>query len=290
MFTISCGNKMVRLSFALFLLLNNSVQDPSYSTETICGELFNEAGVPAPRVTNARLWLNGRDLGFYVVVEGFTKEFLSRYFKHTKGNFYDGGFLKDVTDILDKEDGDNSDESDLRALAAAAQEREPKKRWERLQQTLDVDRFISFMAMDVLVWDWDGYVMNRNNYRVYHNPSGDRMVFMPHGMDQMFWEPRGPLRPHFGGLVADAVIQTPEGSRLYRARMEELFQEVFRLEAMTNRLHQLYLRNRPAVSELGPDRLADYDGAVKTVEDRIVQRWHGVKEQLGSAPNPPDKR
>src|SRR5687768_14700595 len=31
--------------------LNNSVQDPSYMTELICGELFRAAGVPATRVT-----------------------------------------------------------------------------------------------------------------------------------------------------------------------------------------------------------------------------------------------
>src|SRR5947208_1017473 len=76
--------------------LNNSVQDPSFSTEYICGDMFHAAGVPAPRVTNARVWLNGRDLGFYVLIEGFTRDFLGRYFKATEGNLYDGGFLKDV--------------------------------------------------------------------------------------------------------------------------------------------------------------------------------------------------
>jgi hypothetical protein len=30
--------------------LNNSVQDPTFMTELICGELFRQAGVPAPRV------------------------------------------------------------------------------------------------------------------------------------------------------------------------------------------------------------------------------------------------
>src|SRR5439155_15944681 len=148
--------------------LNNSVQDPSISTEYIFGALFDAAGVPAPRVTHARVRVNGRDLGFYVLIEGFTRDFLGRYFDHTKGNLYDGGFLKDVTDTLDKESGDgNKDQSDLRGLASAAQEPDPSKRWERLGKTPDLARFMSFMALEVLVWDWDGYVMNRNNYRIY---------------------------------------------------------------------------------------------------------------------------
>ncbi len=76
------------------LHLNNSVQDPSYMTELICGELFLAAGVPAARASHARVELNGRDLGLYVVKEGFDKKFLKRHFKDVNGNLYDGGFLR----------------------------------------------------------------------------------------------------------------------------------------------------------------------------------------------------
>jgi hypothetical protein len=267
--------------------LNNSVQDPSFSTEDICGGMFHAAGVPAPRVANARVWLNGRDLGFYVLVEGFNRDFLGRYFKHTEGNLYDGGFLKDVTDTLEKESGnDNKDESDLKALASASREPDLVKRWQRLNKTLDVNRFISFIAMEVLVWDWDGYPMNRNNYRIYHDPANGKLVFIPHGMDQMFWEAGGPIHPNFGGLVASAIVQTPEGSRLYRQRLGELFQDVYRLDVLTNHVGQLYARNRPAVAETGPDAVKDYDNAVEQVRDRIVQRWIGVSNQLKAEPTP----
>ena len=74
--------------------LNNSVQDGSYMTELICGELFRAAGVPAARTTHARVGLNGRDLGLYVLKEGFNKTFLRRYFSDPNGNLYDGGFHK----------------------------------------------------------------------------------------------------------------------------------------------------------------------------------------------------
>ncbi len=87
--------------------LNNSVQDRSYLTENICGELYRRAGVPAPRVTYATLDLNGRARGLYVVKEGFTKEMLGIYFKNPDGNLYDGGFLREITDQLERDlDGD----------------------------------------------------------------------------------------------------------------------------------------------------------------------------------------
>jgi spore coat protein H len=268
--------------------LNNSVQDPSYSTEDICGRMFDAAGVPAPRVTNARVWLNNKDLGFFVVVEGFTRDFLGRYFKNTSGNLYDGGFLREITETLEKESGDETnDQSDLKALAAAASQRDPAKRWQALQEVLDVDRFITYMAMDILMWDWDGYIMKNNNYRVYHDPTSGKMVFLPHGMDQMFWESQGPIfEGVFGGLVARAVIETPQGNRLYRQRLHKLFADIYKLESVTNRFDQLYARNKPAIAELRSSELSNYESAVAEVRSRIIERWHGVKQQLDHEPVP----
>src|SRR5688572_6147107 len=95
------------------LHLNNSVQDPSYLTELICGELFVAAGVPAARTTHARVELNGRDLGLYVLKEGFDKVFLKKPDRNPKGNLYDGGFLQEITDNLEKDSGDGAkDRSD----------------------------------------------------------------------------------------------------------------------------------------------------------------------------------
>src|SRR5881396_1347716 len=62
--------------------LNNSVQDPTYLCELIGRELFQSAGVPTARASHARVELNGRDLGLFVLTEGFDKTFLTRHFKN----------------------------------------------------------------------------------------------------------------------------------------------------------------------------------------------------------------
>lgn len=49
--------------------LNNSVQDPACLHEALAREVFNAAGVPTPRASHATVALNGRNLGFYVLVE-----------------------------------------------------------------------------------------------------------------------------------------------------------------------------------------------------------------------------
>jgi spore coat protein H len=267
--------------------LNNSVQDPSYSTENICGAMFEAAGVPAPRVTNARVWLNGRDLGYYVVVEGFAKEFLQRHFKNVKGNLYDGGFCKDIDQHLEKDQGDDiKEQPDIDALVGAAREPDLAKRWERMNRVLDVNRFASFIAMDILAWDWDGYPLKPNNYRVYHDPVSDKLVFFPHGMDQMFWDAEGPIRPWFNGLVASALVQTPQGSRLYHDRIRELFQNAYQLEVITNRLARIHARNREAIAEVGSESLHYYDRAARDVREKIINRWAGVKHLIATEPAP----
>ena len=100
----------------------------------------------------------------------------------------------------------------------------------------------------------------------------------------MFWDADGPLRPNFEGLVARAIVETPEGSRRYRQRMGELFERVYRLETLTNRVEQLYRRNRPVVAELGRDAVRNYDYAVADLRERIVNRWSGIQRQLAAEP------
>jgi hypothetical protein len=267
------------------LSLNNSVQDGSYMTEAICSELFLAAGVPTTRTTHARVWLNGRDLGFYVLKEGFDKAFLRRHFTNVKGNLYDGGFLHDITEAIERTsgDGDVRGRADLKALAAAAREPDHRVRLERLRQVLDLDRFLSFAALEMLTWHWDGYVLKKNNYRVYHDPDVDKLVFFPHGMDQMFWDPNGVVVPrstHAEGLVARAVLETSEGQKLYRERVASLLTNVFTVERLTNHLNRLQARIRPVIESISRGDARNHDNEVNKLRNQMIQRTRVASAKL----------
>jgi hypothetical protein len=270
--------------------LNNSLQDQSQSTYCITSMMFNDAGIPAARVTNARFWLNGRDLGMYVLVEGFTKDFLKRHFNDSKGNFYDGGFLQDINQELERDSGEGEDtRADLKRLLEVSRLPDRTQRWAELQKILDTDRFVDFMVLENFTYDWDGYMAKANNYRIYHDPKTDKMVFIPHGMDQMFWDTQASIwRPETDSIVARAVIETPEGAKLYRERLRPVFAKAFRLEAITNRLDQLTKRNREGAAEVGRRRLNDWEGAVADTRRRIVERWNSIDSQLENEPKPMD--
>lgn len=266
--------------------LNNSVQDGSYLCENICGELYRKAGVPTPRVTYATVELNGRKRGLYVVKEGFTKELLGIYFKRKDGNLYDGGFLREIDQQLERDldgEGDVRDWSDLKALAQAAKVPDPVERFDELGKVLDIDRFLSFASLQIMTWDWDGYVMNRNNYRVYHDRDTGKMVFFPHGMDQMFWEPVHqpiPVPNRFNSLLGRAFIETPQGKRLYKQRFGQVFTNIFRIETLTNRVNELEALLTPYV-----DNTNDYRNQVANIRNKIVAQHANFTRRL-SEPEP----
>ncbi len=135
--------------------LNNSVQDDSYYSEWLCAHICRQLRLPAPRITFAHVWLNDRDLGLYVLKEGFDKRFLARHFRESGGGFYDGGFLQDIDVDLEKDSGQPKDDlSDLHALRAACMQADLPTQRSALEQTLDVDAFLTFMAFETMACHW----------------------------------------------------------------------------------------------------------------------------------------
>jgi len=253
------------------LHLNNSVQDESRVSEYLGSGLFRAAGVPTPRVAWATVQINDRALGLYVLKEAFETEFLRLFFGSEQGNLYDGGFLQDIDRDLELESGNGPDDrSDLKALLAAVQERSLAKRWDRLQAVLDVDRFATFAALSVMTADWDGYPLNRNNYRIYFRPGDGRAVFMPHGMDQLFQRSHMELDSGWSGCVAWALFDTPQGRELYEGRCRQLFTNVFRLEYLTNTISSATTLIRPVDPQTA--RAAEWFADQVTTRHRVLRR------------------
>jgi hypothetical protein len=252
---------------------NNTAEDPTFMNEVVSGELCRQSGLPAARSTYGTLTLNGRELGLYIVKEGLTKEFLAQYFRDTSGALYDGGFQRDITHPWEEIGGAGPvDQADRLALLAAAREPDLARRWERLQQVLDTDRFITLLAWTTITWNWDGYPMARNNYRVYHDPETDKLVFFPHGLDQMFWNAQGPIYPHLGGLLAVAMMQIPEVRGAYRARLSALTTSVFDPERLGRRIDELTTLITPYWPE-APDQAT-------RLKQQITERAESIADQL----------
>lgn len=266
--------------------LNNSVQDNTYLNERICSELFLAAKVPAARVTHARVWLNNRDLGLYVLKEGFDTTLLKRHFADPKGNLYDGGFLQEIDVKLEKDTGDGPDDhSDLAALVQACRNPKPEERWPQIAERLNVDQFLTFMALEILTCHWDGYCRNRNNYRVYFDPISKQAHFLPHGMDQMFNDAGASIQDRGGALVPQSVLQNPDWYATYRQRIREL-QPLFSPDKLLKQVDEAAYRLRPVLMKMHPDRAREHADRVRELKARLTARVNSMREQIRAEPVP----
>lgn len=263
------------------LHLDNSVQDDSYLHEALCAELFEAAGLVAPRVTHARVWLDGRDLGVYVLKEGVDRRFLARHFPKARGNLYDGGFCQDVDEELEKDAGKGPDDrSDLAALVAACREPDLLVRATRVPAVLDVERFLTFTALERMTNHWDGYSTNRNNYRLYFEPPSGRAVFLPHGMDQMFGDPEASVLDAPVALVASAVLEVPVWRKAYRARLVTLLPLFDAKTSLVPRVRRIAARLAPVIAAISADAAAAHAELVRDLEERLVAREKSLREQV----------
>ena len=130
--------------------------------------------------------LNGRELGLYVLTEGFDKAFPRAPLRTHGWQPLRRRLLQDITSGLQRVTGKNpQSDAAVERLIRAAHEPNPRNGFAPCQAVLDLDRFLSMLAIETMLSHSDSYSMNRNNYRLYHDPATDTIMFMPHGMDRV---------------------------------------------------------------------------------------------------------
>ena len=270
------------------LHLNNSVQDASRLDEILASEMYLQSGLPTPRATRALVSLNGRYLGIYVLKGGWDKAFLKQHFGSSKGNFYDSGFLKDLDTNLERDSGEGApDWSDLIALRESLAVPDPAERLQRVSRHLDIDRIATLGALQILLDDWDGYLRNRNNYRVYHVPASDRLVLMPHGMDQLWRSPRGSFSPPLSSLLGQRLFSIPAMADRLTHRMRELTNTVFRPQFVDGVFSNAQSRLRERLVLEGREaELPPVQRAVDSTLQRTRQRMAAFVGQRYQPPQP----
>ncbi len=218
------------------LTLNNAQQDPSMINTCLSYHLFASAGLPAPRCNFATVRVNGEDLGLYVQVESIKTSFLERNFTDPTGNLYEGtisDFRPQWRGTFEKKTNeDQRNWSDIDTVVDALQDPSPAG-LEALSEIIDIDRFYTFWALEVLVGHWDGYAGNRNNFYFYREPDS-RFIFVPWGTDQVFTtidspfdQFRSPPSVAAHGAIAHRLYRDDATRAVYVARLKKLLDTVW---------------------------------------------------------------
>jgi spore coat protein H len=178
------------------ILLNGSLQDPSFMREKLGAEVHARAGLPTARIAHAQVTFNGEDRGIYVVVEAIDADFLRLRFGegNEEGNLYEGPCCGDfAVDAdyrqnklqLDDEKKDDRTRDDIESLAKVIVNATDATLASDVDKLLDLDQFMKVYALEAMTLHWDGFAFGQNNYYLYNNPVDSRFVFFPHGMDRI---------------------------------------------------------------------------------------------------------
>lgn len=185
------------------LSLNNEVVDCSYMREPIAYRVFEEMGVPTPRVGFTNVSVNGAPYGLYVMLEAQDDQWLDDNYEDSSGNLYDGKYIYEtfawgydytlldfhysLAGMFQLEEGTPVKNADIFNVTQVIQSNAGSNYYDALQTVVDVTNFHPYIATEQWVGHLDGYSLNTNNYRVYFNPTDGLMSFLPWDFDYAFY-------------------------------------------------------------------------------------------------------
>lgn len=155
------------------LNLNNNYGDASYMREYISYRIMGEMGIPVPATSYTHITINGEERGLYLAVEPIDEVFLERTFGDSTGDLYKpdgtgadlvyrGDDMSEYPGLVLKTNEETSDGSAILDLMKALES------GEGLEDVLDVDEVLRYLAANVALANYDSYLGNTtHNYYLY---------------------------------------------------------------------------------------------------------------------------
>ena len=268
--------------------LNNG----SLMREPLSYELFREAGIHCSRVGYAKVSLtipgkiDRRPHGLYTVIEQVDKRFLKDRYSSAKGLL-----MKPSTFGAFRYFGGEWDEYEIGFVPKTKPSEEQKQRViefarlihksgddafeEKVEEYLDVDQFLRFIAVNVLLTNLDSFLGGSQNHYIYLEPESNKFQFFPWDMDSsfgvaQFWvgtpetcrdmsidHPAGK-----GHTLIKRVLNIPRHKQTYHDYLDTYLNTIFAEEKMHQQIERVGAFVRPLVKINGRNATAGFDAVL----------------------------
>lgn len=151
------------------LLLNNNIWDATQMKDAIVYDMCRFIGLPAPLTNYARISLNGKFFGCYLMVEPVDKNFARRNWPDKVSNIYKpyhnlaytGDNIENYTEITNYAKVKGGEASMWRIVAALKSVEEGKN----IDEHVDIESVMKYMALQTIVVNYDCMTgLNEQNY------------------------------------------------------------------------------------------------------------------------------
>jgi CotH protein len=189
-------------------ILRNNTQDASNVREITSMAFFRRMGIPAPRESFARLFINNAYVGLYTIVESYDKRWLQSTYGESDGYLYEWDF-DEQADIPYSFDYRGSDPAVYVPLPFKPETHETDPHAEVIEQFLwtvneagdaawrqsmaeflDLPAFMRRLAIENFLGEEDGITgdYGPNNFYIYRFVNKKLHVFLPWDKSNVFWE------------------------------------------------------------------------------------------------------
>ena len=194
------------------LVLDNLTQDFSGIKETMAMRFFTRLGIPAPRETHTRLFVNGEYAGLYGLVESVDKTMMGRVFGSIGDNVQNDGYLFEYNYVIGSPWRFDYEGSDLTPYKArfdikTNESHGDERIWRPIEQLVsivnsasaasfeasvaplvDLPAFVRYIAAQNFVAQNDGFngYDGMNNFYFYRLEDSSKHVFIAWDEDNAF--------------------------------------------------------------------------------------------------------
>ena len=248
------------------VILDNLVQDPTFMREPLAYAVFEAMGIAAPQIAHTRLTVNGEYWGVYTLVEDITKPFLEARFGDKEGNLfsyewtdaYDFSYKGSASNLYvpvpfePETNEDSLDASGLVNFIRTANEAPEAGLTTTLGSFLDVQRFLTHIAVENAIAEQDGFLGSQgmNNFYLYQYAGQSRFVFIPWDKDTTFVAPSWPILYNIEtNVLARRLLADPANMAFYRDQVKRASSVAVNSAFLIPRIEAMYSLIRTAALE-----------------------------------------
>ena len=164
--------------------------DKSHLRSKLACDIANRMGVPSIQGTFARLYMNGEYWGLYVLLDSLKTSWVKNTFnpsgdevttffqcKHTGMNFEIGTTEKCFN---------ANDDYDNTLLERFVEDVNNCKTAAELEEIMDVEVFLKYMAFEWLIGSFDHFLVNGHNFYLYKRETDGKWLIIEHDYDNTF--------------------------------------------------------------------------------------------------------
>jgi spore coat protein CotH len=229
-------------------VLDNLTQDQTGIKETTAMRFFTRLGIPSPRETHARLYVNGRYIGLYGLVESVDKTMMGRVFGSIGDDVQNDGYLFEYNYVIGSPwrfgyEGADYSIYQQRFSIKTNESHSAAKIWGPVEEmvrlvnstdpalfdqvvgpTLDLQAFVRYIAAQNFVAENDGFngYDGMNNFYMYRLEDSATHVFISWDEDNAF------LQPDFGittrndeNVLTSRTLALPQYGAQYFSVLQE---------------------------------------------------------------------